>query len=120
LENEGACIEVGLGFAGLELGLSDGAESHMLRYVGVTGSLGFGLSIRQLSPPSGTLDLQSDLRRYWTLSPAQSFLISAEALLWWVKDSPTPPPLVSTGILGQPGTTVNLGGEDLNTQMHPQ
>jgi Putative beta barrel porin-7 (BBP7) len=47
------------------------------------------------------------------------FYISAEALLWWMKDSPAPPPLVSTGILGQPGTRVVLGGEDLNTDMHP-
>jgi hypothetical protein len=54
-----------------------------------------------------------------TSSPAQPFHISAEALLWWMKNSPAPPPLVSTGILGQPGTTVSLGGEDLNTQMHP-
>jgi hypothetical protein len=48
-----------------------------------------------------------------------SFSIGAEALLWWMKDSSAPPPLVSTGILGQPGTTVLLGGEDLNTHEHP-
>lgn len=47
------------------------------------------------------------------------FSISAEALLWWMKDSPAPPPLVSTGTLGQPGTTVLLGGKDLNTDEHP-
>ena len=52
-------------------------------------------------------------------SDAEPFSISAEALLWWMKDSPAPPPLVSTGILGQPGTKVLLGGEDLNTHEHP-
>lgn len=52
-------------------------------------------------------------------APAESFSISAEALLWWMKDSPAPPPLVSTGIVGQPGTTVLLGGKDLNTHEHP-
>jgi len=52
-------------------------------------------------------------------SETDSFRISAEALLWWMKDSPAPPPLASTGILGQPGTTVLLGGEDLNTHEHP-
>jgi len=45
--------------------------------------------------------------------------INAEALVWWMKDSPAPPPLVSTGVLGQPGTTVLVGGEDLNPQVHP-
>jgi len=52
-------------------------------------------------------------------STAGPFSISAEALLWWMKNSPAPPPLVSTGILGQPGTNMLLGGEDLNTNVHP-
>ncbi len=50
---------------------------------------------------------------------ADRLSISVEGLLWWMKDSAAPPPLVSTGILGQPGTTVLLGGEDLNTHEHP-
>jgi hypothetical protein len=54
-----------------------------------------------------------------TSSTEEPFYIGAEALLWWLKDSPAPPSLVSTGILGQLGTTVLLGGEDLNTHMHP-
>jgi hypothetical protein len=49
---------------------------------------------------------------------AESFSISAEALLWWIKDSPAPPPLASTGVLGQPGTVVLLGGKELNTHEH--
>ena len=51
-------------------------------------------------------------------SVADRISISAETLLWWMKDSPAPPPLVSTGVLGQPGTAVLLGGEDLNTHEH--
>ncbi len=52
-------------------------------------------------------------------APTERFRISAEALVWWMKDSPAPPPLASTGILGQPGTSVLLGGQDLNTHEHP-
>lgn len=52
-------------------------------------------------------------------SDAEPFSLSAEFLLGWIKDSAAPPPLVSTGILGQPGTKVLLGGEDLNTHEHP-
>jgi len=52
-------------------------------------------------------------------SAAERLSINAEALVWWMKDSPAPPPLVSTGVLGQPGTTVLVGGEDLNPQVHP-
>lgn len=69
-ENVGVSITAGLGggFGGLEMGLSDGAESHALHCVGITGSLGLGLSIRGLSPPNGALGFQSDVRtRYGTL-----------------------------------------------------
>jgi hypothetical protein len=52
-------------------------------------------------------------------SSATSFNLSAEALVWWLKDSPAPPPLVSTGILGQPGTAVVLGGKDVDSDEHP-
>lgn len=52
-------------------------------------------------------------------SPTERFSISAEALVWWMKDSPASPPLVSTGVLGQPGTAVLLGGENLHTHVHP-
>lgn len=52
-------------------------------------------------------------------SPAEPFSISAEVLVWWMKDSPAPPPLASTGTLGQPGTIVLLGGKDLTTHEHP-
>lgn len=38
---------------------------------------------------------------------------SAEYLLWWTKDSPTPVPLVSDGVLGS-GGRVLLGGDDVD------
>jgi hypothetical protein len=37
----------------------------------------------------------------------------AEYLLWWTKNSPTPVPLVTDGVLG-PGTRVLLGGDDVD------
>jgi hypothetical protein len=49
---------------------------------------------------------------------AGPFSISAEALLWWFKGNATPP-LVSDGLLGEPGTKVLLGGEDLDTNPNP-
>ncbi len=52
-------------------------------------------------------------------STASPFYVSAEALLWWMKDGPAPPPLVSTGIIGEAGTEVVLGGKSLDTDMHP-
>jgi hypothetical protein len=47
------------------------------------------------------------------------FAVSAEALLWWLKDSPAPTPLVTDGVVGQPGTRVLLGGEDVGTSPSP-
>ena len=41
--------------------------------------------------------------------------ISAEALLWWIKGSPAPVPLVSSGLLNEAGMKVLLGGKDLDT-----
>ncbi|MGH7342328.1 MAG: BBP7 family outer membrane beta-barrel protein [Candidatus Rokuibacteriota bacterium] len=46
------------------------------------------------------------------------FSISAEALLWWFKDNATPP-LVTDGLLGEPGTKVYLGGRDEDTGANP-
>ena len=46
------------------------------------------------------------------------FSISAEALLWWFKGNATPP-LVSDGLLGDPGTRVLLGGRDVDTNPNP-
>jgi hypothetical protein len=46
------------------------------------------------------------------------FTISAEALLWWFKGNATPP-LVSDGLLGDPGTRVLLGGRDADTNPNP-
>jgi len=47
------------------------------------------------------------------------FTVSAEALLWWFKDSPAPVPLITDGLVGQPGTKTLLGGEDLDTGANP-
>ena len=49
--------------------------------------------------------------------------VSAEYLLWWFKDAPTPPlvttgPAGSNGILGQPGTIVLFGGSGVDLQEH--
>ena len=44
--------------------------------------------------------------------------VSAEALVWWFKSASTPP-LVSTGGLDRPGTTVLLGDEDIDTGANP-
>jgi hypothetical protein len=49
---------------------------------------------------------------------ASSFSVSAEALLWWFKGSPAPP-LVTDGLLREPGTRVLLGGEDLEANPNP-
>lgn len=43
---------------------------------------------------------------------------SVEYLLWWMKDSPAAPPLVSTGRIGDPGVSVLLGGDDIDTDEH--
>jgi hypothetical protein len=40
------------------------------------------------------------------------FSTSAEYLVWWAKDSPAPPPLLSTGTLGAPDFSAVLGGRD--------
>ena len=46
------------------------------------------------------------------------FSVSAEALVWWFKSAPAPP-LVTDGLLSNPGTTVLLGGQDLDTNPNP-
>lgn len=43
----------------------------------------------------------------------------AEALVWWQKASPTPAPIVTDGLYGQPGTNVLLGGGDMDTNPNP-
>lgn len=46
---------------------------------------------------------------------ATRFYGSAEYLLWWTKDSPAAPPLLSTGRLGDPDFSVVFGGRDYDT-----
>ena len=47
------------------------------------------------------------------------FSASAEYLLWWMKDSPASPPLLSTGTLGDPDFSVVFGGRDYDTGAQP-
>jgi hypothetical protein len=41
---------------------------------------------------------------------------SAEYLLWWIKDSPLPVPLLSTGAIGAPGTSTLLGNQQIDNE----
>ena len=50
---------------------------------------------------------------------SSGFSASAEYLLWWMKDSPAAPPLLSTGTLGQPDFSVVFGGRSYDTGMQP-
>ena len=49
------------------------------------------------------------------------FSFTAEALLWWFKGNPTPPSVTTgtTGALGDPGTKVLIGGDDVDTNPNP-
>lgn len=52
--------------------------------------------------------------------PAQSgWTLGAEALAMWQKKSPTPTPIIVDGALGQPRTSVLLGGGDVDTNPAP-
>jgi hypothetical protein len=42
----------------------------------------------------------------------------AEYLLWWMKDSPQPLPLVTDGFANDPGTHVIMGGKDIDLGRH--
>lgn len=44
-----------------------------------------------------------------------SFALGVEAFALWQKSSPTPTPIITNGILGQAGTSVLLGGGELDT-----
>jgi hypothetical protein len=46
--------------------------------------------------------------------PPERWWLGGGYLLWHVKDGPLPVPLATTGGLGQPGTSVLLGGQDLS------
>jgi hypothetical protein len=72
-------------------------------------------------PPAGFVE-----PRYGTTHEANAYpyvtWARAELLLWWVKDGPAPPPLVTTGppniatagVLGQPGTSILFGDQPLD------
>lgn len=46
------------------------------------------------------------------------FWASGEYLLWWFKNSPVDTPLITTGTIGAPGTTILLGGTSINSDEH--
>jgi hypothetical protein len=73
-------------------------------------SLGPSLALAQ-TPGAPSSESASREAGRWT--------IGVEALLWWFKDSPAPTPLVSTGPLDAPGSSVVLGGQDLDTNPNP-
>jgi len=50
---------------------------------------------------------------------APGFTTSAEYLVWWMKDSPAAPPLLSTGVLGEPDFSAVFGGRDYDTGAQP-
>lgn len=47
------------------------------------------------------------------------FTVDVEALAWWFKSSPTPTPIITDGVYGQPGTQTLLGGGDMDTNPNP-
>lgn len=46
------------------------------------------------------------------------FMLGADALDWQLKDSPLPFPVVTDGVIGQPGTHVLLGNQELSPGSH--
>lgn len=57
--------------------------------------------------------------------PSGFFWVRADYLLWWTKGSPLPPlvtsspnttPIAQSGVLGQPGTTILYGDNDVNDE----
>jgi len=43
------------------------------------------------------------------------FTLDVEALIWWYKSAPTPTPIITDGLYGDPDTSVLLGGGDMDT-----
>jgi putative beta barrel porin BBP7 len=61
------------------------------------------------APPAPAID--------WT--GVGRFTVGADALAWWLKDSPVPVPVVTDGILGATDTHTLLGGRSLSTGANP-
>ena len=74
-----------------------------LRFAGaVVCALYAGVSAAQTSSP-------------WPVRGAPSSLeLGAEGLVWWLRDTPLPVPLVTDGVVGLPGMQTYLGGQNLN------
>lgn len=57
----------------------------------------------------------------WAQSPPADarFYTSAEYLMWWIKDAPAPPTLLSTGEFGTPAFSTILGGRSYDPGPQP-
>ena len=44
--------------------------------------------------------------------------VGVEGIAWWLKNSPTPTPIIADGAFGQADTTILLGGGDVDTGTH--
>jgi hypothetical protein len=54
-----------------------------------------------------------------TTGAAGPFTVDAELLVWWFKSSPTPLPIITDGLYGQPTTSILLGGGHQDTNPNP-
>jgi hypothetical protein len=50
---------------------------------------------------------------------AGTFSVGAEALVWWLKESPAPVPLVTSSVLGVPNMQTYLGGQSIDVGTSP-
>jgi len=65
---------------------------------------------------AGTAAAQQQAAAPWPArAQAGTVDVGAEALVWWLRDSPAPVPLVTNRIVGLPDTQTYLGGQDLST-----
>src|SRR5262245_44792282 len=79
--------------------------------------------MRSMIAKAGTLLLAVASASAQTYAPgptmAAPFNVSAEVLVLWLKQSPTPVPIITDGLYGQPGTATLLGGGSLDTNPNP-
>jgi hypothetical protein len=74
------------------------------------------MAIASLALTGGAVSVQAAADDSVTAAP---LTLQAEALVWWQKASPTPVPIITDGLYGQPGTNVLLGGGDMDTNPSP-
>jgi hypothetical protein len=101
-ESVGGSIRIGLAAGSLELGLAHGSESHTLHCVGISGSMGYGVSIRGFSLPNGALGFQSDIRTQGGTLYKNNLAITGELTLEDLRTS-------SIGVLGAELNVMDVG-----------